>query len=655
MFRSKQFGRYEIICKLGRGMTDVYLANDPTDNRRAVLKIIEQSPDPWTQTVLEAEKRGSLIQKQLHEADPRFLELYDSGERSGFYFVAMEYVEGKSVAEVLQAEGRMEPVRAARYALEVASQLERLHSFEIEIDGRNRAVVHGDIKPSNLQICPDGSIRLLDFGISKAITFTRNLTNHNLGSPGYCSPERLSRAQVDPQSDLWALGATLYEMVGGLPPYQAQTTQKLEELIRSKRPPRALPDDCPAGLKAVIRKSLAGDIENRYRSASAFTDDLRLFLDGRPTQAETDKEHAWQANPTVEKPQTAARPVTEAANDLLGRLGQVWKAVGSALQEMRSAPGVPLKIPRRIRVFFRGLALPMILAILVGALLGALIYIESAFAYRFWVESRPIRGPLDYTQKTAKEISADWNLYQTLERRNFPLGRFSPVTWLKLPLRSAYLAAADDVIDRYRNSSDPLLRDFDWPKARMCLEHAGELERPDAPVKGKLALINGFLKLEQNPHTDQSAESAKSSFEQAASLLPRSPDPHLGLARVYAYGFRNAGRAVAELSDAERLGFKPGPREFEEQADAYLYRAEQELRQAEQSETSRFELAKHLSLSRGDLDRAGNLYEPIAGFSSASSSLNRVYRDRARLQVLQGKLDKPAKPRKPPRRIRPWR
>src|SRR6202043_2087945 len=130
---------------------------------------------------------------------------------------------------------------------------------------------------------------LLDFGISKAITFTHHLTHHNLGSPSYCSPERLRRSQVDPHSDLWALGATLYEMVAGYPPYQAQNTQRLEELIRSKRPPRALPEDCPAPLKAVIRKTLAGEIENRYPSAATFGGDLRLVLDHRPTRADTEK------------------------------------------------------------------------------------------------------------------------------------------------------------------------------------------------------------------------------------------------------------------------------------------------------------------------------------------------------------------------------
>ena len=631
----KQFSRYEIISKLGRGMSDVYLALDPPDNRRAVLKIVEQSADPWTQIVLEAERRGALIQKQLHDVDPRFLEVYDSGELNGCYFVAMEYVEGKTLAEILQAEKRLDPARAAGYAAEVASQLDKLHSFQIEIDGRKRAVVHGDIKPSNIQICPDGGLRLLDFGISKAITFTHHLTYHNLGSPSYCSPERLRRAQVDPHSDLWALGATLYEMVAGFPPYQAQSTQKLEELIRSKRPPRALPDDCPSGLRAVIRKTLAGEMENRYPSASALEQDLRSFLDGCPTLAETEMQHAWEVNPTVEKDRGDSQ-------EPLSRLPEIL----TLLKQLRP-PAASIK-------FLKRAWLP-IAAVAVGALVGALAYIEGAYAYRFWDESKPLRGYHDYTRRSIADINADWNLYKQLEQRNLPLGRYSPVAWLSRPLRSSYLAAADDVIERYRNSSDPNIGDFEWRKAQVCLQHAAELDGSDPDVKGRRALINGYLMLLDNPQTEQTVSRAKASFEQSLIFLPRSPDAHLGLARLYVYSFRNVGRAIAELADAERSGFKPGPREFELQADGYLLRAEQELRRAGQPDTPRPEVARYLSLAQGDLERARNLYEPIEGFSNVSSNLNRLYRDRTKQQLLQAKIQKAASPRKPYRRPRTWR
>src|SRR5215471_8887681 len=107
MLHFEEFGRYEIICKLGRGMTDVYLALDPAEDQRIVLKIIEQSADPWTQIVLEAERRGTLIQQQLHEADGRFLKIYEAGELNGCYFVAMRYVCW------ISASRKRSPVRTA--------------------------------------------------------------------------------------------------------------------------------------------------------------------------------------------------------------------------------------------------------------------------------------------------------------------------------------------------------------------------------------------------------------------------------------------------------------------------------------------------------------------------------------------------------------
>src|SRR3981081_3214363 len=125
----KNFGKYEIIRKLGRSMTDVYLALDPELNRRVVLKIVEHSHDAFTQVVMEAERRGAAIQEQLHELDPRILGVYEYGEQNGCFFIAMEYVEGKSLGDILRAEQRLDPMRAARYAIEICSQLQTLHTF----------------------------------------------------------------------------------------------------------------------------------------------------------------------------------------------------------------------------------------------------------------------------------------------------------------------------------------------------------------------------------------------------------------------------------------------------------------------------------------------------------------------------------------------
>ncbi|HMD50397.1 MAG TPA: serine/threonine-protein kinase, partial [Bryobacteraceae bacterium] len=534
MLRTRIFGAYEVIRKLARGMTDVYLAFDTSANRHAVLKIVEESPDPLTQLILEAERRGADLQKQLHEADARVIEVYDYGNLDGFFFVSMQYIEGRTVAEILKQEGPIEPARAARFAVEILSQLDKLHSFQAVIDGRRRSVVHGDIKPSNIQIGINDEVRLLDFGIAKALTFTHSRTHLGLGSPSYCSPERLSRGQVDRHADLWAVGVTLYEMVAGVPPYQAQDTRKLEVLIQSRRPPRALPESCPDAMTAILHKALAGDLHQRYVSATAFESDLTLFLQNRPTVAEGERRISWKSNPTVEK----QRP------HLPERVTSMAETVRRSVLKLK--PARARKIASVMSIF---------VALCWGLLAGLVVCVPLGYYYRYWRESTALRGNLDFTRAKVGEINRDWDLLQRVERQNAFLGGVSPANRLAPGFRMSLLAAGNDVIERYRNNSDPRIEDFDWPKAALCFTHLIEMDRDDRAARGKLALCHGYENLER------SEQAAQADFEEAASLIPASPDPHLGLARVYVYLSKNIGKAVAELHEAQRLGFALGPRE----------------------------------------------------------------------------------------------
>ena len=613
MLRTKVFGHYEILRKLGRGMTDVYLAFDQQAGRQAVLKIVEESPDSFTQLVMQAERRGAELQRQLHQLDARILEVYEFGDLDGYFFLAMQYVEGRTVAQILHAEKRIDPQRAARYAVEVCSQLHRLHSFHADIEGQRRAVVHGDIKPSNIQIGEQDEVRLLDFGIAKAITFTHNLTHHNLGSPSYCSPERLSRGQVDLHADLWAVGVTLYEMVAGSPPYQAQDTRKLENLIQSRRPPRTLPDGCPPGLKAIIRKALAGDLHRRYSSAAAFESDLRLFLTHEPTLAEQEPRTAWNSNATVEK----ARELTPSAPTI--------------------ARYVPFK-PAWTRAKTAS-ALSVLGALCWGLLAGLLVFIPAGVYYFYWKQSAPLRGNLDFPHKTISQMQSGWTLYQHLRQQNSFLGPLSPVEALYVPLTTNLNAAADDVLDRYRTSNDPVLEHVDWQKAQWCLERVLDLDNRDRGARGKLLIATGYQKVIQS----KGLQPDDADFREAATLLPRAPEPHLGLAWIYAYGEKNAGKALAELQAAQRLGFQLGSREMEEEADAYRFRALDELEQARKAPNP--EKRRDLNLAQRDFDRARQLYEPIAGFSQVSSALRQVDDgERASQQLEQPPVKPKAKP-----------
>jgi hypothetical protein len=322
-----KIGRYQIVRRLGRSVADVYLAIDTEAGRRVALKLIPSSGDPVNRMVLEAERRGAAIQQELHSADPRMIEVYEYGELDGYFFVAMQYVEGRNLAEVLRAEHALEPVRAAAIALELCEQLDKFHSWE-------STVVHGDIKPANIHIGQSDTVRLLDFGIAKMLRRNCAATAHQFGSPGYCSPERLARSEVDQQSDLWAVGATLYEMLGGKPPYQAENTRRLEALIQSKRAPRALPSSVPRPLRLVVGKALAPSTGDRYRSARLLQADLQAFLEHRPTAAELER-RGFSAAATVDAARQAIRKATQTVAkarvqlQLLGAAG--WFAAGMVL------------------------------------------------------------------------------------------------------------------------------------------------------------------------------------------------------------------------------------------------------------------------------------------------------------------------------------
>ena len=591
--RQTRFGKYEIVRKLGRSMSDVYLALDTEANRRVVLKIVEECHDANTRLIMDAERRGAVIQQQLHKLDPRILEIYDFGELNGCLFVAMQYVEGRSVAEVLQQRTRLDPKTAARYAADICGQLTILHSYQFDLDGAKRAVVHGDIKPSNIQIDATDKVWLLDFGIAKAITATRNLTQHNLGSPAYCSPERVKSGQVDSRADLWAAGVCLYEMVAGTPPYQAQTTRKLENLIVSGKPPRALPPDCPPALGAIIRKAIAADSSHRYSTAAAFERDLRSFLEGKSTVAEGDRQAAWEGNATVEKPKA---PATR----------EHW------------------------RQWWRGLSPPrsILMSLVAGLLVGFLVFIPAINAYRFWTASTPLRLRQSYAAVSAGDIDADWRLYQSLERDFKEFLWIPSATRLGTSLRDRLVRAGNDIIDGYRNSATASPAAFDWKKARVCFQHALELD-PSAPdLRGKEALCDGYARL-----LDHSARPAdiERRFLEAASAMPNSPDPHLGLARLDIYVLNNSGQGLAEFDAAERLGYKPGPREREQEADAYRFRAERGLRQLPGVPSS--DKQKYGNAIARDLDRARNLYEPIAEFSNVTRSLDQLQRSEHALQA----------------------
>ena len=503
-----RIGRYEIVRRIGRGMTEVYLAIDTVENRQAALKLIKQDNGSVSRLVTEAERRGAAILQSLEGVDPRVVRIYDFGDADGYFFVAMQYVEGHNLAEILERGHAIDPTRAAVIALEICEQLAKFHAWR-------SAVVHGDIKPSNIQLGPHDTVRLLDFGIAKTLRANGDATVHQFGSPSYCAPERLARSAVDEHSDLWAVGATLYEMLAGVPPYRAQDTHKLESLIRSKRPPRALPPQCPRGLCAIVAKALAPEPDRRYRSAVDLQADLQAFLEHRPGMAEKEQRGRYSATASIE----AARAYLRKATRTVARAKQTLRVAGA------------------VAWFAAGMAL----------------WIGGTLA---WQAGHKRPAP-----RVASTLPAVVKLQ--------PLPAPPPPPDLALP--ALYVAEAESVLAAYRNSADPVLSDFDWRKAEVCLEKAIDLGARSDRTLGELALSRGYAMMAE-PATGKLRVEARTQLDLAARTLPRDPEPHLALARYYVYIALDSAKAMQEFAAAERLGAKLGTRENREKADAWRLR-----------------------------------------------------------------------------------
>ena len=233
----KLFGRYEIIRKLaGGGMGRVFLAYDPLLNRQVGLKLIDAGVDRDSIDVVAAERRGATLQDQLakREQSGRVAQIFDVGDREGYFYIAMEYIEGEDLSELV-ANGPIDPQRAVTIALDVLDVLVKAHTFQTVIEDRaHRGIIHGDIKPRNIRITSAGQVKVLDFGIAKAVSMTRSITFNQFGSIPYSSPERLQTGDMDARSDVWSVAIVLFEMLTGKPYFEAEGS-KLEWTIRNYR------------------------------------------------------------------------------------------------------------------------------------------------------------------------------------------------------------------------------------------------------------------------------------------------------------------------------------------------------------------------------------------------------------------------------------
>lgn len=275
--------RYEMQQRIGRGgMADVYLARDILLDRLVAIKVLfpEFATDP---AFVERFRREAQSAGNLNH--PNIVSVYDWGRSNNTYFMAMEYVPGRTLAEALADVGQISATKAAEVGIEVAAALSFAH--------RNN-VVHRDIKPGNILIGSNGQLKVADFGIARALgsAADSNLTQVGavMGTAAYLSPEQAQGGQPDPRSDLYSLGIVLYEMVAGHPPFSGDNPVSIayKQVHDSPQPLNQIAGDVPRAFEAIVARLLAKDPGMRYPTAEAARDDLRRFRDGVPVQALAD-------------------------------------------------------------------------------------------------------------------------------------------------------------------------------------------------------------------------------------------------------------------------------------------------------------------------------------------------------------------------------
>ena len=258
-------GRYRVERKLGSGgMAEVYLAEDEELGRKVALKILNERHARDEQFV-ERFKREARNAAGLNH--PHIVRVYDRGEVGGTYYIAMEYLDGPTLKELLTRKGPTPPLTAIKFAREILSALAEAHRHEI---------VHRDIKPHNVIVSPDWNVKVADFGIARAGASQMTEAGSIVGTAQYLSPEQARGKPVDQRSDLYSLGIVLYEMLTGKVPFTGDAAVEIamKHLSVVPEPPSKLRPEVSHDLDAVVMRALAKDPDDRYASAEEMDADL---------------------------------------------------------------------------------------------------------------------------------------------------------------------------------------------------------------------------------------------------------------------------------------------------------------------------------------------------------------------------------------------
>jgi tetratricopeptide (TPR) repeat protein len=647
-------GAFEIQHQIGSGgMAPVFLATDTRTGREVALKLLFIDNDHEGQQILEMERGGATLQEQFGRSCRYVPAVYEHGVEGPYFFIAMEYLAGRNLSEVIAARA-LTADRVLRIGIQLCEFLEAAESFTGTLDGRTvHSFLHGDLKPRNIRVLDNDEIKVFDFGIAKALSLSRKVTRNDFGSSAYMSPERIESGNIDAQAEFWAVGVLLYEMVSGVQPFRALDTARLERRIRERRPPEALSQDCPTGLQAIIARLLAGVVDDRYRSAKQIREELRRCADGQQTIAEREgwplRSHDEPATRRTRRPETendeatrrtirergpvaaasapaavqAASPATVESPALQGA------GATDARQGLRALPGKIWRLRGRRLV-------KMVLILMVLTIVAKEIRINIA--------ANALAGVVGSQDLAA--INQTWTQYEALVDGSLQMGGRP----LERALLARTTALADDVIAKYRDQN-VIVWESQWEQARDALSHAWRRNRSNRSrqaalryCEGQLYRIDGEARTaelraaadkgdsrkaaEKGPAAQRELAAAVTAFREAAELRPNWPDPFLGLMRTFV-AQDDIERAADALGQAQKFGYAADRRDWFYLAEGYVVRG------------AKYAAVKELdSLTRAAdaYTRAIELYGKAAGYRNSAQRLRDAQRQKqlidADIQVL---------------------
>ncbi len=262
-------GRYEIVERIGEGgMADVYRANDVVDGKPVAVKILKKEfaeNEEFLRRFRNESKATALL------SHPNIVKIYDVGFSDRIQFIVMEYIDGITLNEYIEQSGVLDWRDAVHFVTQILRALQHAHS---------KGIVHRDIKPQNIMMLRDGTIKVMDFGIAKfAREEGKTGTDKAIGTVHYISPEQARGAATDAKSDLYSVGVMLYEMLTGKKPFDHENPVSIAVMHMQADPkrPRSIQADLAPGLEEIILKAMQKDPADRYQSARDMMDDLESF------------------------------------------------------------------------------------------------------------------------------------------------------------------------------------------------------------------------------------------------------------------------------------------------------------------------------------------------------------------------------------------